>query len=177
MEGRPLMKTKLLVAVAMLAVSAGATAAQRMSAGEFQARILAEHNRLRAAVGLSPLTWDANLAAGAEAWAQHMAATGVFDHSDRHARRGIGENIWTGSHRDYSPDEGLRVWESDRRNFVPGVFPNVSRTGNWYAASHYTQMIWPKTQRIGCGFASSATNDYLVCHYSPAGNIDGTHVP
>src|SRR4051812_32843193 len=170
-----LMKPKLLVSLAMLTVSAGGTA-QRMSPSQFQARILAAHTSERAAVGLPPLVWDNDLASGAAAWAQHMASTGVFDHSDRRARRGIGENIWTGTHRAYSADEGLRLWESDKRSFVPGVFPNVSRTGNWYDASHYTQMIWPKTRRIGCGFASNSTNDYLVCRYSPSGNIDGTHV-
>ena len=68
-------------------------------------------------------------------------------------------------------------WESEKRNFVPGIFPNVSRTGNWYDVSHYTQVIWPTTTRVGCALASNRTTDYLVCHYAPAGNIDGVRVP
>jgi hypothetical protein len=64
-------------------------------------------------------------------------------------------------------------WASERRYFVPGTFPNNSRSGNWEDIGHYTQMIWPTTTHVGCALASNATTDYLVCRYSPAGNVDG----
>jgi hypothetical protein len=38
-------------------------------------------------------------------------------------------------------------------------------------------MVWPTTTRVGCAVASNAANDFLVCRYSPAGNIDGRSVP
>jgi hypothetical protein len=169
------MRPNLLVAFAVLAVSA-VPAAAAAPTPQYQARILAVHNAERAKVGLPPLVWDDALAVGATAWAQQMARTGIFDHSDRHARRGIGENIWNGRRGAFSLEAAISLWISDKRTFVPGVFPNVSTTF-WYSVSHYTQIIWPKTTRIGCGGASSRTTDYLVCHYSPAGNIDGVHVP
>lgn len=68
------------------------------------------------------------------------------------------------------------AWASEKRMFAPGVFPAVSRTGNWIDVAHYTQMIWPTTQRIGCALASTGRTDYLVCRYSPAGNVDGRWV-
>ena len=68
------------------------------------------------------------------------------------------------------------MWSAERRNFVPGVFPNVSRTGNWFHVSHYSQIIWPTTARVGCGL-SGGRFDVLVCRYSPAGNIDRQRVP
>jgi hypothetical protein len=37
-------------------------------------------------------------------------------------------------------------------------------------------MIWPTTTRVGCALASTPRTDYLVCRYSPAGNIDGRWV-
>jgi hypothetical protein len=37
-------------------------------------------------------------------------------------------------------------------------------------------MIWPTTTRVGCALATNASTDYLVCRYSPAGNIDGRPV-
>ena len=64
-------------------------------------------------------------------------------------------------------------WSSERKDFVPGVFPAVSRAGSWEKVGHYTQMVWPTTTRVGCAIASNATSDYLVCRYSPAGNVIG----
>src|SRR3569623_1171234 len=46
--------------------------------------ILAVHNRERTAVGVSPLTWNDNLAADAQTWAQHLATTGQFIHDPVH---------------------------------------------------------------------------------------------
>jgi hypothetical protein len=39
---------------------------------------------------------------------------------------------------------------AEKRYFRPGIFPDVSTTGNWYDVSHYTTMIWPTTERVGC---------------------------
>ena len=170
------MKTTLLFFAATLIASAPA-AAQPVPATPFNARILAAHNALRAQARVPQVVWDNSLATGAAVWAQHMALTGLFEHSDRHARRGIGENMWSGIHGRYSPEAMVGLWGAERRNFAPGIFPNISRTGNWYDASHYTQVIWPMTQRVGCAVASNGRSDYLVCRYAPAGNIDGRLIP
>jgi len=49
--------------------------------------------------------------------------------------------------------------------------------GRWDQVGHYSQMIWPGTDRVGCAVRSSARSDYLVCRYSPAGNVFGVTVP
>ncbi len=49
--------------------------------------------------------------------------TGRFQHSDRHARRGIGENLWMGSHGAFSVEAMVGGWASEKRWFVPGVSP------------------------------------------------------
>ena len=136
----------------------------------FAGRIVAAHNRERALVGVAPVSWDAALAAGAAAYAGGMAATGAFAHSDR-------ENLWMGTPGAFTVEQMIGSWASEKRMFTPGVFPRVSRTGNWTAVGHYSQMIWPTTTRIGCAIASSRSADYLVCRYAPAGNIDGRRVP
>lgn len=141
------------------------------------ARILQSHNSARAAVGAPPVSWDPTLAAGAAAWAQYLAASGRFDHSDRKGRPGIGENLWMGTRGAYSIDFMTGQWIAERRDFVPGIFPDNSRTGNWLDVSHYTQIIWPTTLRIGCALASGRGSDYLVCRYSPKGNQDGRPLP
>ena len=164
------------IAAALLLCLVGSAAAAQNFAAQFPARILAAHNRERAALGVPQLVWDNDLGTGAAAWAQQLALTNRFEHSDRKARRGIGENLWMGTHGAYSPEAMVGGWLSEKRMFMPGVFPNNARSGNWIDIGHYSQLIWPTTTRIGCALASNGRTDYLVCRYSPAGNIDGRWV-
>jgi hypothetical protein len=70
----------------------------------------------------------------------------------------------------------MQSWTVEKRDFVPGYFPNVARDGNWMNVAHYTQMIWPTTTDIGCGYAIGGGYGWLVCRYSPGGNKDGKPV-
>jgi hypothetical protein len=148
-----------------------------LSAGTIAFRIVDAHNRYRLPLGLRPLVWDRGLEAGAAAHAAYLSSTGTFAHSNRRARRGIGENLWTGSRRAFAIEQMVAMWGSEGRMFVPGIFPAVSRNGNWMAVAHYTQIIWPTTTHVGCALASGRGRDVLVCRYAPAGNIDGRRVP
>ena len=87
-------------------------------------------------MGMAPLVWDAQLGTGAGLYAQQMAMTGMFQHSNRQARRGIGENLWMGTHGAFSPEAMVGGWASEKRYFVPGTFPNHTRTGNWDDVCH-----------------------------------------
>lgn len=141
------------------------------------ARLLAAHNRERAAVGVPLLRWDPMLAASAASYGPALAAMGRLEHSPRASRPSESENLWMGSRRAYTPEQMVGAWASERAFFRPGVFPNVSTTGNWLDVSHYTQMIWRGTTAVGCAVHSSGNTDYLVCRYSPRGNRDGQSVP
>jgi cysteine-rich secretory family protein len=166
----------LRVGAAMSALFLVSPATGQSFAARFPARILAAHNAERARAGLPPLQWDNALGTAAATYAQQMAFTGQFAHSNRHARTGTGENLWMGTHGAFSVEAMVAGWSSEKRWFVPGVFPNNSRTGNWADVGHYTQMIWPTTTRVGCAIASTPSVDYLVCRYAGAGNIDGRRV-
>ena len=172
-----LIKASLAAAVAALCAGAPATAASNNLASQFPSRILAAHNAVRARAGVQPLVWDPALGNAAAAYATQLALTNSFHHSDRHARTGTGENLWMGTHGAFSYDSMVGARSSEQRYFVAGVFPAVSRSGNWEDVGHYTQMVWPTTTRIGCAVASNAANDFLVCRYASAGNIDGRRVP
>lgn len=136
------------------------------------ARILAVHNRERIAVGARPLQWDPALAASASAYAQQLARGGPFVHAPRAGRENERENLTRGL-PGASPEQMMVNWTGEKRNFVPGTYPNVSKTGNWYDVSHYTQMIWPTTTRVGCGTARGAGQEVMVCRYTPPGNREG----
>lgn len=137
---------------------------------------LNDHNRERSAYGVAPLAWDEGLARGAAAYARILASEGRLRHSAKIERAGQGENLWLGTRGAYVPGEMTRTWAEEKRHFRRGVFPNVSRTGDWRHVGHYTAMIWPTTTRVGCGLASSPRWDVLVCRYSPAGNRDGVRI-
>jgi len=171
-----LIKAPFAAALLAVVVQSPVTAATNI-ASQFPARILAVHNAARAQAGVAPLAWDPALGDAAAQYAVQLALTNSFQHSNRRARPGIGENLWMGTRGAFSYDAMVGRWASERRDFVPGVFPAVSRSGNWERVGHYTQMVWPTTTRVGCAVASNASNDFLVCRYSPAGNIDGRPVP
>jgi hypothetical protein len=175
--GFPAVRLRSAAALMAAACAVPASAASARLAAEFPARVLAAHNSERVQMGMPPLAWDPALGNGAAAYAQQMAFTGSFQHSDRSARRGVGENLWMGTHGAFSVEAMVGGWTSEKRLFVPGTFPAVSRNGNWADVAHYTQMIWPTTQRVGCALASTPRVDYLVCRYATAGNIDGRRVP
>lgn len=139
--------------------------------------LLARHNVDRRQAGVPALAWDPALAQGAQSYANELARLNLLRHSPKATRRGLGENLWMGTRDYFRPATMVGAWASERSMFSPGNFPAVSRTGNWADVGHYTQMIWPATQRVGCAIAKSASADVLVCRYWPSGNVDGQRVP
>jgi hypothetical protein len=78
-------------------------------------------------------------------------------------------------HGTLSPEQMVDLWSREKKVLQPGLFPAVSATGRWEDVAHYTQMVWPTTTHVGCAIFS-ADWDYLICRYSPPGNIDGKPV-
>jgi uncharacterized protein YkwD len=141
---------------------------------QLRATMIAAHNVARRQYGVGPLVWDDGLARDARAYARHLARTRRFEHDRQVGRRPRqGENLWMGTRTAYSYAEMINALIAERRYFRPGRFPAVSRTGNWSHVGHYTQIVWPTSQRVGCATASNRKRDYLVCRYLPAGNVVG----
>ena len=139
--------------------------------------VLSVHNRARVAYGVRPLVYDNRLAADAMVYAQTLARTGRFAHDPQIGRRTRqGENLWMGTRGAYRYERMIQLMVDERADFVPGIFPNVSRTGRWWEVGHYTQIIWPTTTRVGCAVTANRTDDYLVCRYLPGGNVVGTRL-
>ncbi|MCL6729949.1 CAP domain-containing protein [Sphingomonas hankyongi] len=143
--------------------------------GELAQRLLAAQNRERIAVGHAPLQWDPALAASAATYGPTLASLRRLVHSPRETRPGQRENLAMAFHGTLSPEQMVDMWSREKKLLQPGLFPTVSRTGNWADVAHYTQMVWPTTTHVGCALYS-ADWDYLICRYSPPGNIDGKPV-
>jgi hypothetical protein len=143
----------------------------------FEARVLAVHNRERAAVGAPPLRWDPDLARGAASYGPALAALGKLRHATPDQRAGQGENLWMGTAGAYQLEEMIGHWAAEKSLFRPGRFPHVMTRGKWQDVAHYTQMIWRGTARVGCAVHTTAKWDFLICRYSPPGNVVGQSVP
>jgi hypothetical protein len=166
----------LLLAAAPAAAQAPLVAPQLGGAsGALAARLLSAHNRERALVGHAPLQWDDRLAASAASYGPVLAGFHRLVHSPRETRPGQRENLAMASHGSLTAEQLVGLWTREKLMLRPGLFPAVSRSGNWEDVAHYTQMVWPTTTRVGCAIFS-ADMDYLICRYSPPGNIDGKPV-
>lgn len=164
----------LAAAAAMLAFAYAGGAQPRVD--PLAGRMLLVHNQERARVGVPPLVWDPALARSATSYGPALAAAGRLVHSPRASRPGQRENLASAPRGMLSPEKMAGMWAAERRNFIPGVYPAVSRTGSWLDVSHYTQMVWRTTSRVGCALYTGRGHDYLICRYSPPGNIDGRRV-
>lgn len=145
----------------------------RLSSTMYAHEMLDYQNSLRADFGSPPLHWNPTLAAHALDYAKTLTDTGQLQHSPRAGRESERENLSLSPHRASSLQRMFDTWGSERRYFQPGIFPNVSINGDWMSVAHYTQIVWPTTTEVGCGFYAGRRFDGLVCRYSPPGNIDG----
>jgi uncharacterized protein YkwD len=172
MRSHPVLMSLAFVA----ALAPGAVPAEPVigASEPFAQRVLALHNEERERLGKLPLRWSAGLADEAQRWATSLARAGALQHAAN--RGGTGENLWAGSTGGYGPEQMIGAFIAERRAFRPGRFPQVSSTGNWADVGHYTQVIWPATQAVGCAVASAAGRDVMVCRYWPAGNVVGQPV-
>lgn len=171
------------LALVLAALSSGCTLASSdsgadggapgMAGSAWEQAILDAHNRYRAEVSVPAIGWSTDAAAHAKPWADHLAQTGTFEHSQAPDRVDEGENLWKGTAGAYSVDAMVAGWGDEKQYFKYGTFPDCSTTGNWQDVGHYTQIIWKDTTNVGCALATGQGWDVLVCRYAPPGNFVG----
>lgn len=140
-----------------------------------QQQIVDMHNEIRRGIlasNMLKMNWSDENAANAQKWAE----TCSMGHSPQ-AKRTIGkticgENIYMSSHPD-PWSSAINAWNSEKAMYI------YSPTINWNAVGHFTQMVWRRTNEVGCGVAYCPSNSsaqfFYVCHYSPPGNFKGQY--
>jgi len=171
---RPLSSKIFVLVCCVLLAQPGSVLAK--SGNSFADRILKVHNKERQSAGVPPLTWSDSLAEEAAAWAEHMADAGTTVHSTQRQRNDHGESLWMGPAGLFSIEVILSTFLAEKKNFKPGTFPDISKTGRWQDSGHYAQVIWPTTTEVGCAMVQRDGKDYLACRYSPASNFIGQPV-
>lgn len=164
-------------AALMACLVAAPAFAQERGTTLLRAAMLDQHNAARKNYGVAALAWDERLVASALVHARYLAASDTFEHAEQDdADEPEGENLYMGTRDAFSYAAMAQLWVDERHDFRAGRFPDVVKSGHWSKVGHYTQIIWPTTQRVGCAMASNARDDYLVCRYLPAGNFLGTEL-
>jgi uncharacterized protein YkwD len=124
------------------------------------------HNAARAHHCAPPLTWNEELAASAQAWANQC----VFEHAQG---AGFGENLFA-KVGDSTAADAVDDWYAEIANYdfaAPGTSAN---------SGHFTQVVWKNTTSVGCAVATCpglfpgfGDASFAVCRYAPQGNIAG----
>lgn len=154
-------------------LSASANAQESGVSAAEQTLILNSHNNFRS--GVSPtstdmikMTWDDEVASIAQKWADNC----VTSHDSNYhrfipGRLQSGQNLYMNyGATKVTWDQAVTAWHSEVSLFTFGGSNTLLEVG------HYTQVVWAKSSKIGCGYANCGTVHYYVCNYSPPGNSD-----
>ncbi len=142
---------------------------------------LSKHNGYRTTHKSPNMVIDNNVNTTAQSWAQYLADNKLFQHSDSTQRNGAGENLYvyyttaTSITPDVLADKAVTSWYNEVSSYDYNNPVFSSATG------HFTQVVWKNSTNLGCGAAQgtkvmNGTNFnafYVVCQYSPAGNVQG----
>lgn len=134
------------------------------------AGVTAAHNRVRERLGIAPLTWSSELAQFAQAWADKLQRRGCeLQHRPRSGpdKQRHGENIYSATGQRSSPGDVVDAWAEEVKDYD-------ARTDRCRGiCGHYTQIVWRKSQRLGCAMATCGATEVWVCNYDPPGNFLG----
>jgi pathogenesis-related protein 1 len=145
--------------------------------------ILRIHNQARSKVGVGPLEWDCTLAKYAQRWVdqdkwKHSSDADYKSHlPPSYAFTGENLAVVAGSRRQITK-EGIALWLSEQKDWNA----STAQCQDGKICTHYTQVVWRKTTKIGCGINRNATvmgprwrgqTQFLSCNYNPAGNVRG----
>ncbi|CAF1407867.1 unnamed protein product [Adineta steineri] len=136
---------------------------------QYQNITLDHHNYLRARHCARPLQLDNQLNTIAQNYAQYLASTNKFQHSNN----GYGENLWMSSSSapitTIDGEEATQDWYDEIKYY------SFSKPGFSSQTGHFTQVVWGGSTHLGVGiaFSSNSRSVYIVTNYYPPGNYQG----
>ena len=142
---------------------------------------VAKHNEYRKIHSIPNMIISSDLNKTAQSWAEYLASSGNFQHSDPSQRNNAGENLYVS----YTTAPTINI-TTLAKEAVKDWYDEVSKydynqPGFSSTTGHFTQVVWKNSTTLGCGVAQGVkTLDgiaynafYVVCQYAPAGNVQG----
>jgi len=134
-------------------------------------QVLDKHNVYRCMHGVPALTWDADIASSAQAWADNGQYKSSAAESSIVNAEQLGENILWG-YPAFTGTASTVAWYSEVQ-----YFDSASATDSFNPVDpteHYRQVVWQNSTKLGCGKGKASIGDnpgdFWVCRYSPSGN-------
>ncbi|XP_004062243.3 peptidase inhibitor R3HDML [Gorilla gorilla gorilla] len=150
--------------------------------------LLDYHNHIRASVyppaaNMEYMVWDKRLARAAEAWATQC----IWAHGPSQLMRYVGQNLSIHSGQYRSVVDLMKSWSEEKRHYLFPALRDCNPHCPWRCdgptCSHYTQMVWASSNRLGCAIHTCTSISvwgntwhraaYLVCNYAIKGNWIG----
>ena len=125
------------------------------------------------AANMQLLVWDNELAEIAQRWAiQCVYSYDGCRHVDRFPVGQNGLGVRTTGNLTTKPSEIVEYWYDEVQNMDRNQVPRLT---NNKGVDDYIQLVWAKTNRVGCGqirYQSDEWKNYwVVCNYGTKGNI------
>ncbi|ETV75474.1 hypothetical protein H257_10311 [Aphanomyces astaci] len=127
-------------------------------------QLMAQTNKIRAAHGISPVTWDDKLEAEMQKWARSCPG---FKHGGPKGSQNLATNIKCSgaacmkvlgaSWMWYDEEEKSWNYESNKCN------------GNWAKCGHFTNMMSPEAKSMACGWSECGRDNNVWCNYNNPG--------
>ena len=143
--------------------------AESISGNDFQKSALDAHNNYRAKHHVDKLILSKELCDIAQAYAEELARTGNFAHSNGSFHGdNMGENLFACYGMKISGKMMTDDWYNEIKQYDFNNPGYISGTG------HFTQVVWKGSEQVGFGFAQARDGYYYgVANYYPAGNFIG----
>ncbi|KAF5809328.1 putative CAP superfamily protein [Helianthus annuus] len=130
-----------------------------------QTDYLNAHNTARAQVGVGNMVWNTTLAT----FAQNYANRRIQDCNLVDSNGPYGENLAKGR-GSFIGTAAVNLWVSEKQYYDRGT--NTCASGR--VCEHYTQVVWRNSIQLGCASVQCANGWwFIICNYSPRGNIIG----
>ncbi|EYC12702.1 hypothetical protein Y032_0046g1373 [Ancylostoma ceylanicum] len=145
----------------------------KLARGQIRNGRKATNKNLPTASFMTKMTYDC----ATEAEAIEYANTCELMKSAQNDRRGYGENVFIYPAPNADPvaafEAAAKSWWD--QIFLDGINWEVKYTQSLKDKTidqkAFTQMAWAKSMKLGCGMQTCGMSSFIVCRYSPAGNV------